>query len=170
MEKKYNKGSVLLLVLIGTLLLSFMAAAGLSQRNVGMESNKAYKINKDVLYLALRGMNHGIDSIRENNNEPYLVEFCEDDFLHDDLTEYDYYRSAPVWVDPDDEDPKYTVTAFTRFPPPQLAGASMSSNSGFETRAWHLYVSSGIKLGEIDGETIRARKGVEVAIFLLSAK
>jgi hypothetical protein len=147
-----------------------MAAAGLSQRNTGIESNKAYKLSKDVLYLALRGMNHGVDMIRSNNNEPYIVEFNYADFLHDDMTDYDYYRSAPIWETPNDQNPHYNVKAFNRFPPPQLSGASISSNSGFTSRGWHLYVSAGIKIGEIDGEPIKAQKGLEIAVFFLSAK
>ena len=168
-NRKKDKGSVLLLALVASFLLSLIIAAGLTQKQTSLVSNNAFKQSNRALYLTMRGLHHGIELLRNNAvpQNAVTVEFNHADFFHDDLKPTEYIRSAPLWEDPEDPDPNFTVKPFTRYRPPHLTGGSIDSNRGSRLDPFHLYVSSGIQTGEVNGSPVYTRRGLEVVVYFL---
>lgn len=168
-NREKDKGSVLLLALVASFLLSLIIAAGLTQKQTSLVSNNAFKQSNRALYLSMRGLHHGIELLRDNAlpQNAVNVEFNHEDFPFTDLKPNEYYRSAPLWVDPDNPDPNFTVKPFTRYRPPHLTGGSIGSNRGSRLDPFHLYISSGIKTGEVNGSPVYSRRGVEAVIYFL---
>lgn len=168
MINKSNKGSVLLLTLMVSFLLSLIIAAGLTQRQTSMVSNNAFKQSNRALYLTMRGLHNGMELLRLNYNAPHTVEFNHSDFTHDDIKPNEFYRSAPLWDSPANPDPQFTVQAFTRYNPPHLSGMDISSKRDRKLYPFQLYVSSAIKTGEVEGNPVFTRRGIEVVVYILS--
>ena len=163
MKIKKNKGSVFLLVIIATAILSYMAIAGLTRTHTNLNATNSLKFTKNSFYLALRGLNQGANLIR-NSMEPNGIVFDQSNFTDPPVKINHEFSNLPLWFSPTSDQNHQSVTLFDKFKIPHLPGVSLGSNSGMFTRAWHVFVSSRITISE----NSIARKELETAIVVLS--
>jgi hypothetical protein len=157
MNRRDEKGSVLVLVLIGVLVISILGISGLTKSTTEISVSRNFNDDKIALFTANSGINYGINELR-NTIDPQSVQFQISD------TEYfSSFKSGKIT----DSTPQ-NVTGFLSFTPPPPSGVSLEigGEAGVSLTAWNLIVSSHVSI-PTRGE---ARKQIQSAVVLLSSE
>lgn len=150
--KNREKGSALVLVIIGVLILSLLGITGLRKTSTELTISRNFMADKLAFFVADTGINYGIDKLRDTV-DPQLVSVD----LSDGTAAV---RSGSLT----DTGPQY-VEAFLPFSPPPAAGISLDTSSGIHVTGWELIVSSRVS-GVAKGD---ARKELQTTVVLMSA-
>jgi hypothetical protein len=164
MNKNEQNGSVLILVLIGTLILSLLGVMGLDQTTTEIAISRNFVADKTALFCAETGIQFGINELR-NTVDPLTVKVN----LSESSSHFSRaFKSATVKTGRlSDSIPQY-VNGFTAFTPPPPPGVSLEigGEAAVTLTAWELIVSS-IVQNVSRGE---ARKQVNSVVVLLSSE
>ncbi len=150
-----EKGSVLVLVLFGVLILSIIGISALNQSTTEIAITRNMLADKSAFFIADNGIFHGINELRETMDPTsVLFEFTEGNL---------YYKTGKL----NENSPQY-ITGFKEFlpPPPQGVSIEMGGDSGIQLTAWNLTVS-GIARKITRGE---AKKEIQSVIVLISSQ
>jgi len=156
-NKKIDKqrGSVLVLVLFGVLILSIIGISALNQSTTEIAITRNMLADKTAFFITDNGIFHGINELRETMDPTSIMfEFNEGNL---------YYKSGSL----EDDSPQY-ITGFKEFlpPPPKGVSIEMGGDSGIQLTAWDLTVS-GIARRITRGE---ARKEIQSVVVLISSQ
>jgi hypothetical protein len=154
MKIKDNKGSALLLVIIGVLVLSILGITGLRKTTTELNISRNFFTDKSAFFIADSGIHFGINALRIPV-DPTTVSFSQSEGNGT-------FKSGPM----DAASAEY-VTAYTAIPTPYPPGMSIEEGgeAGIAYTAWSLVVSSQI----ISGSQTKAQKEIQVAIMSLSS-
>ena len=166
MKNNHNhlNGSVLILVLVGTLIISLLGIMALDQTSVEVAVSRNFVADKTALFCAETGIQNGINQLRYTV-DPQSVQV--------NLTESQphisrAFQSATIQTGTvSDTAPQY-VTGFTAFqiPPPVGVSIEVGGEAGVSLTPWDLTVSSNLQ-GVARGQ---ARKQISTVVVLLSAE
>ncbi len=153
--KNLNKGSALILVIMGAMILSLIGIVSLSHTSTELSISRNFMADKSAFFLANSGINFGIDELR-GTIDPSSVQF---EIVEGNSS----YKSGAIT----DIGAQY-VTGFKDFTPPPPVGVSieMGGDAGVHLTAWDLVVSSKQSLSNKN----TARKEIQAVIAVLSAE
>ena len=158
MNRRDEKGSVFILVLIGILVISILGISGLTKSTTEISVSRNFKEDKIALFSANSGINYGINELR-NTVDPQSIQFQ----ISGGDNGYSSYKSGKIT----DSTPQ-NVTGFLSFTPPPPSGVSLEigGEAGVSLTAWNLIVSSFVSIPTIGD----ARKQIQTAVVLLSSE
>lgn len=164
MNIKTTNGSVLILVLVGTLIISLLGILALDQTATEVAISSNFVADKTALFAVETGIQTGINKLR-NTVDPLTEKV---DITDSGSHMSQAFKSAEIKTGKISDTIAQTVTGFTAFKPPPPIGVSIEigGEAGVTLTAWDLTVSSVVK-NQSRGE---ARKQVIAAIVLLSAE
>ncbi|MCK4763935.1 MAG: pilus assembly PilX N-terminal domain-containing protein [Candidatus Aminicenantes bacterium] len=151
--RKKEKGSALVLTLIAVLLLSGLAITGLTVSSTEVQSTGNFLLNKRAYYAALEG----VEAVRNEifrQPDPESVTAIQMDLPQTKSgggPNYTYYITGSM------EDLRYytenqtappTVNFFAGFPPPPLAGISLTGSANVAPVIWRVHITSSINVGK----------------------
>ncbi len=157
-NNKHNKGSVLILVMMGVLILSMMGVMGLNKTKTEIAITRNYYADKTAFFTAETGISIGKNLLR-NSLDPGTVVFgpvetkntsYRSGALYD---RYGYVISEPQNVIP-----------FTAFPAPPPTGMTLDPNMGLHLTSWELSVTASSMSGV---SKRRSRKELTTTIAIL---
>jgi len=153
-----NKGSVLILVMMGVLILSMMGIMGLNKSKTEITITRNYYSDKTAFFAAETGLSIGKNILRNNLN-PETVEFGPTKIGHME------FRSGKLY----DKDGKLntapqSVIPFTTFPPPPPTGMTLDQNMGLHLTSWELSVTAE---GKSTASSQKSRKELTTTIAIL---
>lgn len=150
-----QKGSALILVIIGAMILSLIGIVSLSHTSTELSISRNFLADKTAFFLANSGVNYGIDELRRSI-DPSSVQF-------EIIDGNSSYKSGTIT----DISAQY-VQGFKDFTPPPPVGVSieMGGDAGIHLTAWDLVVSSKQSLSNKN----TARKEIQAVIAILSSE
>ena len=131
MKKNKTKGSALILVLIGVMILSLVGIYGLTHSTADLTLARNFVEDKVAFFLASTGSNDGTNRIR------WTMDYESINFEHQSGNKY--YKSGSIT----DTAPQ-NLTGFTTFDPPPPIGTSIEEGGDISASltGWQLIVSS----------------------------
>jgi hypothetical protein len=159
MNKRNNRGSTLVLVLISTLILSLIALSALTMSNTEMGTARNFLQDKNAFYTADAGIQVGIDAIRTAVASAFdasNVSFTQT------IGRYTFYSGRIS------DSSAQAVKGFRGFKPPPPVGMSveMSGELGAVTLPWDLTVSSVAAVGSKN----QTRKQLQTIVVTLASE
>ena len=158
-KNKKEKGSVLILVMMGALILSIIGVMGLNKTKTEISISRNFYSDKTAFFAAESGISQGKNILR-NSLDPASVIFgpvnsgvstFRSGKLYD---EYGYIVTSPKYVTP-----------FTAFPPPPPTGMTLDPNMGLYLTSWELSVTA-LSSSTMGGSKSRRELTTTVAILL----
>lgn len=134
-----EKGSMIILAIIATLILSLILVAGLTVSTTEVNTTQNYYLNKVSYYEAVEGIERVIEQIR-SEPDPTSISVIADDFkINQNGTEKVFITGTLVDLQ---NGTTQTVKQFMGFAPPPLPGISLGPNSGISPIIWYVPVTS----------------------------
>lgn len=140
-----EKGSMLILAIIATLILSLILVAGLTVSTTEVNTTQNYYMNKVSYYKAVEGLERVIDQIRADPNPASISVDMEDFkvvkdgaqrlFITGTLVDLQNLQNESLANAP-------TIRQFTGFPPPPLPGISLGPGAGILPIIWYVPITS----------------------------
>ncbi len=139
-----EKGSMLVLAIIATLILSIILVAGLTVTTTEVHTTQNHLMNKMSYYKAVEGVEIVTEQIR-NAPDPSTLFITADEFKVSDAgathkfitgTLVDFQNNATQNVKP-----------FTGFDPPPLPSISLGASTGVTPVIWYVPVTAEVKMG-----------------------
>jgi hypothetical protein len=164
MNKNNSNGSVLILVLVGTLIISLLGIMALDQTSVEVAVSRNFIGDKTALFCAETGIQHGINELRFSvDPKTVLVNISESSNNMSEAFQSATIKSGKIT----DTAPQY-VTGFTAFktPPPVGVSLEVGGEAAVTLTAWELMVSSDLR-GVSRGQS---RKQINTVVVLLSSE
>ncbi len=134
-----EKGSMLILAIIATLILSMIMVAGLTVSTTEAHTTQNYYINKVSYYNAMEGLEVVIEQIRNESNPENI--FVEPNDYSISQTGVNRLFITGTLVDLEGGLTQ-KVKKFTGFPPPPLPGISLGPGSGISPILWYVPITS----------------------------
>ena len=133
MKKINKKGSAIILVLIGLLILSLIGVYGLSQSTADLTIARNFVEDKNALFIAETGTNDGTNRLKSTMDYE-SVKFSK-------TMGNKYYKSGSIT-----DDQPQNVSGFTTFDPPPPIGTSVEVGGEISASltGWQMLVSSEI--------------------------
>jgi len=140
-----EKGSMLILAIIATLILSIILVAGLTVSTTEVQTTQNYYMNKMSYYKAVEGVEIITQKIRDIA-DPSTIAIAADDYRVKDLgitrkfitgTLVDLQNGATQNVKP-----------FTGFDPPPLPSISLGTSTGVMPVIWYVPVTSEVTVNK----------------------
>ena len=158
-----EKGSVLILVMFGVIILSLMGITGLNRTKTEISITRNFFADKDSFFTAENGISMGTDKLR-NSVDPAGEIFGP---VTDGTRSF---RSGPLYDTYGYKvtDPQY-IAPFLTFDPPPPIGISVetSGSMGVSVTPWQVISSSSVK---VPGGGNDARKEVHSIIVMLNSE
>lgn len=155
-----EKGSMLILAIFATLILSIIMVAGLSVSTTEVHTTQNYYMNKRSYYKAVEGLEIVTQMIRVAPDPSTII------VLATDFEEKDPGNKAKVitgsLVDFQNNTPQ-NVKVFTGFAPPPLPSISLGTSMGVAPVIWYVPITAEVKLGAV--QTKRAYTEIEAGIY-----
>ena len=129
-----EKGSMLILAIIATLILSLIMVAGLTVSTTEFNTTQNYYINKVSYYNAIEGLEVVIDQIRNESNPENI--YIEANDYNKSQTGINRLFITGSLVDLQGGTTQ-KVKKFARLPPPPLPGISLGPGSGISPILWY---------------------------------
>jgi len=137
MKKNRNKkGSVLILVMMGILILSLMGIMGLNKSRTEITITGNYYSDKTAFFAAETGLSIGKNLLR-NSLDPETVVFGPTKSGNTTFRSGGLYDTDGTLI----TSPQ-TVIPFTTFPPPPPTGMTLDENMGLRLTSWELSVTA----------------------------
>lgn len=152
-----EKGSMIILAIIATLILSLILVAGLTVSTTEVNTTQNYYLNKVSYYKAVEGIEHVIERIR-NNPDPTEISINQSEYLSNEDGSQKLFITGTL-VDLQNSTAQ-TVKQFMGFAPPPLPGISLGPNSGISPIIWYVPVTS-----EVTVNRKRAYTEIEAGIY-----
>ena len=148
MNKQKQNGSVLILVLVGTLIISLLGIMALDQTATEVAISSNFLADKTALFCAESGVQTGINKLR-NTVDP-LGEKVEITESPPHVSKA--FKSADIKTGKITDSLAMTVTGFTSFkaPPPIGVSIEVGGESGVTLTAWNLTISPSFNSGQGD--------------------
>lgn len=158
-----ERGSVLILVLFGVIILSLMGVMGLNRSKTEISITRNFFADKDSFFTAESGISTGINLLR------YSIDPAGEIFgpVTDGTRTY---RSGPLYDSSGYKitDPQYIIPFLTFDAPPPIGISFESSGSmGIAITPWEVISSSSVK---VPGSGNDARKEIGSIIVMLSSE
>lgn len=162
--KNRERGSVLILVLFGVIILSLIGIMGLEKSKTEISITRNFTADKTAFFTAESGISHGTNLLRFSVDPPSVI-------FGPVSSGNQTFRSGPLYDTYGYEvtTPQY-VTPFLAFTPPPPTGISIeiSGSMGVVVTPWNVISSSSVKT---PGEgVLDARKEITSVVVLLSAE
>ncbi|MEN8154287.1 MAG: pilus assembly PilX N-terminal domain-containing protein [Acidobacteriota bacterium] len=158
-----EKGSILVLVLFGVIILSLIGIMGLNKSKTEISITRNFTADKTAFFTAESGLSMGTNMLRFSIDPPSVIfgPVTDGNNTFRSGALYDNYGYSIT-------DPQY-VTAFLSFTPPPPIGISLetSGSMGVAVTPWILTSSSSIKT---PGKGNNARKEITSVVVLLSSE
>ncbi|MEN8221946.1 MAG: pilus assembly PilX N-terminal domain-containing protein [Acidobacteriota bacterium] len=162
-KKNKEKGSVLILVLFGVIILSLMGITGLNRSKTEISITRNFFADKDSFFTAENGISLGTDQLRDTVDPAGEIFGPVTDGIRS-------FRSGPLYDTYGTiiTSPQY-IAPFLTFDPPPPIGISVetSGSMGVTVTPWQVISSSSVK---VPGGGNNARKEVRSIIVLLSSE
>jgi hypothetical protein len=139
-----EKGSMLVLAIIATLILSIILVAGLTVSTTEVHTTQNYYLNKMSYYKAVEGVEIVTEQIRITPDPGTIVvtasEYDETDlgvqrtFITGSLVEFQNNSTQPV-------------RPFAGFDPPPLPSISLGASTGVTPVIWYVPITAEVKMG-----------------------
>ncbi len=158
-NKRSEKGSILILVMLGVLILSVIGVMGLNKTKTEVTITRNYYADKTAFFTAESGLNIGKNMLR-NSLDPGTVIFGPVETVNTS------YRSGPLY-----DRYGYVITApqsvipFTAFPAPPPTGMTLDPNMGLHLTSWELSVTA-FSTSTVSQQRSRKELTTTVAILL----
>lgn len=159
MNKKTNKGSTLVLVLIAVLILSMIALSALTQSGTEIGTTRNFLMDKSAFYSADAGIQVGTKEIRDAvalTFDPSNVSFTHT------IGKYTFYSGSI------DDGSAQTLKGFRGFKPPPPVGMSveMAGELGAVTLPWDLTVTAAASVGSKN----QVRKQLQTVVVTMASE
>ena len=163
MTKNKEKGSVLILVLFGVIILSMMGVTGLNRTKTEISITRNFFADKDSFFTAENGISMGTDLLRDSVDPASEIFGPVTDGTRT-------FRSGPLYDTYGYKvtDPQY-ITPFLTFdaPPPIGISIEISGSMGVAITPWQVISSSSVK---VPGGGNNARKEVRSIVVMLNSE
>ena len=163
MTKNKEKGSVLILVLFGVIILSLMGVSGLNRTKTEISITRNFFADKDSFFTAENGVSMGTDLLRDSVDPASEIFGPVTDGTRS-------FRSGPLYDTYGYKvtDPQYIVPFLTFDPPPPIGiSVEISGSMGVAVTPWQVISSSSVK---VPGGGNNARKEVHSIIVMLNSE
>jgi hypothetical protein len=134
-----EKGSMLILAIVATLILSLIMVAGLTVSTTEVNTTQNYYLNKVSYYKAMEGLERVIEQIRSEPNPANINVVPNDYKIVQDGAQRLFITGTLVNLQAGDTQ---NIRQFTAFPPPPLPGISLGPNSGISPIIWYVPITS----------------------------
>jgi len=152
-----EKGSMIILAIIATLILSLILVAGLTVSTTEVNTTQNYYLNKVSYYKAVEGLELVINQIR-SEPDPTTIWVEPDDFkINQDGTQKLFITGTLVDLQ---NSTTQTVKQFMGFAPPPLPGISLGPGSGLSSIIWYVPLTS-----EVTVNRKRSYTEIEAGIY-----
>jgi len=152
-----EKGSMIILAIIATLILSLILVAGLTVSTTEVNTTQNYYLNKVSYYKAVEGLELVINQIR-SEPDPTTISVEPDDFkINQDGTQKLFITGTLVDLQ---NSTTQTVKQFMGFAPPPLPGISLGPGSGLSSIIWYVPLTS-----EVTVNRKRSYTEIEAGIY-----
>ncbi len=162
-RRNKEKGSVLILVLFGVIILSMMGVTGLNRSKTEISITRNFFADKDSFFTAENGISMGTDMLRDSVDPAGEIFGPVTDGTRT-------FRSGPLYDTYGYKitDPQY-ITPFLAFDPPPPIGISLetSGSMGVAVTPWQVISSSAVK---VPGGGNDARKEVRSIVVMLNSE
>ena len=157
MKNNNPKGSALILVLIGVMVLSLLGIFGLTHTSTEITLTRNFGFDKQAFFLAETGINVGTNHLRNT------IDFMSVNVTGDGAIEMTGYTDTYKTGHMSDTAPQ-DVEGFAEFRPPRPPGMSVAMGGpGINVAGWHLVISSEIT----KKNRVEARKEIHTVIVTL---
>lgn len=150
-----EKGSILILAIIATLILSIILVAGLSVSTTEVQTTQNTFLNKLSYYKAVEGVEVVIEDIRNTINPDLIaslrygldnIYFSEETgkysiFVTGSLSDMQALEQGTATVAP-------TISRFDGFTPPPLPAMSLGTSTGVSPVIWMVPITSKVEMGK----------------------
>jgi hypothetical protein len=140
-----EKGSMLILAIIATLILSLILVAGLTVSTTEVHTNQNYFMNKVSYYKAVEGVEIVTEEIR-NTPDPSTISVESNEYLVTDGGTAKRFITGTL-VDLQNGTTQ-NVKPFMGFDPPPLPSISLGSTSGVSPIIWFVPVTSEVTVNK----------------------
>lgn len=152
-----EKGSMIILAIIATLILSLILVAGLTVSTTEVNTTQNYYLNKVSYYKAVEGLELVINQIR-SEPDPTTIYYEPNDFkINQDGAQKLFITGTLVDLQ---NSTTQTVKQFMGFAPPPLPGISLGPGSGLSSIIWYVPLTS-----EVTVNRKRSYTEIEAGIY-----
>jgi hypothetical protein len=145
-----EKGSMLILAIIATLILSLILVAGLTVSTTEVNTTQNYFLNKVSYYKAVEGIERVIEQIRAEP-DPTTISVEADDYkINQDGSEKLFITGSMVDMQ---NNTTQMVKQFMGFAPPPLPSVSLGPNAGISPIIWYVPVTSKVTVNRKNSYT-----------------
>lgn len=148
---KQEKGSVLILAIVATFILSLTAIGLLNVGNTEIQTTQNHYLNKKSYYYALQGLEDIVDQIR-NSDDPTSISETKVDTSSSSAIETLRSASddelAKTFYTGDMQNGQKSVSFFKGFPPPPLPGISLGDITGLVPIVYRVPITAEVILGQ----------------------
>ncbi len=162
-----QKGSMLILAIFATLILSIILVAGLSVSTTEVHTTQNYYMNKMSFYKAMEGLEIVTEQIR-NTPDPATIYVNSTEFdevtggitrmfitgTMENVQNLTNGTGGPTYVN---------VKPFTGFDPPPLPSISLGTSTGVTPIIWYVPITAEVKSGGVSAK--RAYTEIEAGIY-----
>jgi hypothetical protein len=140
-----EKGSMLVLAIIATMILSLILVAGLTVSTTEVHTTQNHYLNKVSYYSAIEGLELVIEQIRNEPN-PENIEIAATDFQTSQAAIQKLFITGSLVEMQAGSTQK--VRKFVGFPPPPLPGISLGPGSGISPILWYVPITSKVTVNK----------------------
>lgn len=140
-----EKGSMVILAIIATLILSLIMVAGLTVSTTEVQTTHNYYLNKVSYYNALEGLEIVIDQIRSDPNPENIFIVADDYKTKQSGIQKLFITGSLVNMQ---NGTTQAVKKFTGFPAPPLVGISLGATSGITAVIWYVPITSEVTVNK----------------------
>ena len=140
-----EKGSMLVLAIIATMILSLILVAGLTVSTTEVNTTQNYYMNKVSYYKAVEGVEIVTEDIRNNVDPPTILVEGNDYLVQEGGTVKRFITGTLVDLQ---NGTTQNVKSFMGFDPPPLPSISLGSTSGVSPIIWYVPVTSEVTINK----------------------
>ncbi|MFH2107197.1 MAG: hypothetical protein ABII93_00865 [Chrysiogenia bacterium] len=140
-----EKGSMLVLAIIATLILSLIMMAGLTVSTTEVHTTHNYFLNKVSYYKAVEGIERVIDQIRSEPDPSSIFIVPNDYKIKQDGMQKLFITGTLIDIQ---NNTTQNVRQFDGFAPPPLPSISLGPNAGISPIIWYVPITSEVTVNK----------------------
>ncbi len=155
-----QKGSMLILAIFATLILSIILVAGLSVSTTEVHTTQNYYLNKMSFYKAMEGLEIVTQKVREEPDPSVIVVTADKYSAKEGGIVREFITGTLVDIQ---NNSAQNVKPFTGFDPPPLPSMMLGMSSGIQPIIWYVPIAAEVEMGAHSGK--RAYTEIEAGIY-----
>jgi len=157
-----HKGSMIILAVLSTLVLSVIMAAGMMVSHGEVFSTQNLYMYKNAFFTGVRGVETVTDMIYGNPNPTTVILTPLQTNVRADRMLFSYQTGT---LEEMQGNTASGVKVFQGFDPPPLVGVSLGTNSTISPILWDVKVTAEVRANRIKAKRMRAYSEIEASVY-----